>query len=127
VLADRLDDRELENLVCVYLQNRHGYLLRPASRLSADIDGEWVFRDRDHHEALIRARHGHASVPRDSDSLPTNAVDRVFVFSPTDTYGPHPAPNVTEIEYADIVEFIRTERWSLPQGVGYWVDRVIDA
>lgn len=127
VLADRLDDGELENLVCVYLQNRHGYMLRPPSRLSGEVHAGPVFRDADHREAVVCARGGHAPVPRDSQSLLTGAVDRVFVFSPTDTYGPDPAPNVIEIDHAEIIDFIRSERWSLPQGVEYWVDRARDA
>jgi hypothetical protein len=65
-------------------------------------------------------------VPRDSASLPTAAVDEVFVFSPTSTYGADPAPNVTEIAYDEIAEFVTTERWSLPPAVENWFSRALD-
>jgi hypothetical protein len=126
VLCDYLDDRELETLLCVYLQNRLGYLLRPESRrLQVDADG-YVLRNALRDVALVQARRGHVPVPRDARSLGAKQVDHVFVFSPTDTYGPDPAPNVTEIRRDEIVEFIRSERWSLPQSVEDWVSRALD-
>jgi hypothetical protein len=126
VLTGYLDDDDVENLVCVYLQNRLGYLLRPTSAGPGIAANEYVLRDAHRHEALVWARRGHSRVPRDARSLPTDAVDQVFVFSPTDTYGPDPAPNVTEIDYEDIIGFIRTERWSLPQSVEHLVGNALD-
>jgi hypothetical protein len=126
VLTRYLDDEDIENLVCVYLQNRLGYLVRSASAGPGIATDEYVLRDADRHEALVWARRGHSLVPRDARTLPTDAVDQVFVFSPTDTYGPDPAPNVTAIDYEDIIRFIRTERWSLPQSVEDWVGNALD-
>jgi hypothetical protein len=126
VLTGYLDDEDVENLVCVYLQNRLGYLLRSTSAGPGIATDEYVLRDADRHEALVWAKRGHSLVARDARTLPTDAVDQVFVFSPTDTYGPDPAPNVTEIDYEDMIRFIRTERWSLPQSVEYWVGDALD-
>jgi hypothetical protein len=126
VLCDYLDDQELETLLCVYLQNRLGYLLRPVSRQPpVDADG-YVLRNALRDVALVHARRGHVAVARDARSLGAQEVDRVFVFSPTDTYGPDPAPNVTEIPRDEMVEFIRSERWSIPQSVEEWVSRALD-
>jgi hypothetical protein len=126
VLCDCLDEEELENLLCVYLQNRLGYLLRPCSRRpDVHADG-YVLRGRMHDVAVVHACPGHVPVPRDAGSLGARDVDHVFVFSPTDTYGPDPAPNVTEIRRDEMVEFIRSERWSLPQSVEGWVSQALD-
>jgi hypothetical protein len=75
---------------------------------------------------LQRLNQRDAAMARDAGSLPTDAVDEVFVFSPTDTYGPDPAPNVKEIDHTDVVEFIRNERSSLPETVEQWISRASD-
>lgn len=126
MLTGYLDDRDLEDLVCVYLQSRHGYLPRPPSRNLGIAAFKHMLRESDRRSAIIRARRGHAALARDAGSLPSDAVDLIFVFSPTDTYGPDPAPNVREIDYQDIVEFIRNDRPSLPENVEHWVSRASD-
>jgi hypothetical protein len=126
VLTDHLSDEDLENLLCVFLQSRFGYLVRTGSARGDAAAGEYVLRNAVRNEAVVRARHGHVTVPRDSSSLRADAVDNVFVFSPTNTYGPDPAPNVIEIDYDDLVDFIRTERWSLPRSVEDWVSQALD-
>jgi hypothetical protein len=122
VLCNCLDDDELEILLCVYLQNRLGYLLRPVSRQAQFGPDGYVLRKGLDHVALVSARRGHIPVPRDAGSLGAPEVDHVFVFSPTDTYGPDPAPNVTEIRRDEMVEFIRSEGWSLPLSVSRALD-----
>jgi hypothetical protein len=47
------------------------------------------------------------------------------VFSPTGSYGPDPAPNVVELDYDDIAEFMRTDRRSLPRTVEFWVNKAL--
>ena len=74
----------------------------------------------------MHARSGGTLVARDAQSLPTEFVDEVFVFSPTNTYGPDPAPNVHEINARDLIDFIRSERWSLPLSVSEWMERALD-
>lgn len=126
VLTSYLDDRDLEDLVCVYLKSRLGYLPRPPSRGSGIAAFKYMLRDTDRRSAIVRARRGYAAMARDAGSLPTDAVDEVFVFSPTGTYGPDPAPNVKEIDHRDVVEFIRNERSSLPETVEQWISRASD-
>jgi hypothetical protein len=124
ILADRLEDDALEQLVCVYLQNRYGYLVR--SRPPGAVDHGYLLRNAAHKQALVRARSRHTLVARDEASLPTHTVDHVFVFSPTNTYGPDPAPNVCAINAEDLIDFIRTESWSLPLSVSEWIERAAD-
>ena len=85
-----------------------------------------MLRDGYGREAIVRARRGGSVVPRDAAVLPTDAVDQVFVFSPTGTYGPDPAPNVTELDYYDIIDFMRNDRPILPRSVDHWVSRALD-
>jgi hypothetical protein len=124
ILADYLDDEALEQLICVYLQNRFGYLMRTGAPRPASYD--YILRNTAHNEAVVHARGGDTLVARDAYSLPTSAVDHVFVFSPTNTYGPDPAPNVREIDAEDLIDFIRTESWSLPQSLSEWIERAAD-
>lgn len=124
ILTDRLDDDALEELVCVYLQNRFGYLVRTSR--SPAVGYDYVLRNAARGEAVVHARRADTLVARDASSLPTDAVDQVFVFSPTNTYGADPAPNVREIDAEDLIDFIRSECWSLPQSVSEWIERAVD-
>lgn len=124
ILTDHLSERALEELICVYLQNRHGYLVRPRTARVSEYD--YVLRNPARDEALVHARAGDTLVARDAHSLPTDIVDHVFVFSPTNTYGPDPAPNVREIDAQDLINFIHSEPWSLPQSVNVWVEQAVD-
>jgi hypothetical protein len=124
ILSDVLDDDALEELIRVYLQNRYGYLVRTPAPGEAHRD--YILRDAARNEALVHARGGDVLVARDAPSLPTDIVDLVFVFSPTGTYGPDPAPNVREIDAADLIDFMGSEPWSLPLSVSQWIERVSD-
>jgi hypothetical protein len=124
MLTEHLDDDALEELICVYLQNRYGYLVRTRTPDAAGHD--YVLRNAARTEVLVHARGGGMLVARDADSLPTDIVEYVVVFSPTNSYGPDPAPNVREINAEDLIEFIRSEPWSLPQRVSKWVERAVD-
>jgi hypothetical protein len=126
VMSEYLDDHDLETLVSVYLQNRHGYFARPLPpRFEARADTP-ALRDAHARWAVVRAKRGHQLLARDAQSLPGGPIDEVFVFSPTGTYGPDPAPNVTAVDYEEVVDFIRSERWSLPEPVERWVRRALD-
>jgi len=127
VLTTYLDDREVQNLVSAYLQRRRGYLVRPRGRRPGLAPWEYVLRNADGREALVRARRGFSCVPRDPGSLPADAVDVVYVFSPTGTYGPNPAANVLELDYDDVVEFMSGERWSASATVQQWLSRAVDS
>jgi len=126
VLTTYLDDHEVQSLVSVYLQRRYGYLVRPRGRRPGLAPWEYVLRDAQGREALVRARRGFSCVPRDPGSLPADAVDFVYVFSPTGTYGPNPAANVVELEYDELVEFMRHERWNASATVQEWLSRALD-
>ncbi|MGA2924825.1 MAG: hypothetical protein ABSG43_02335 [Solirubrobacteraceae bacterium] len=123
VLTTYLDDRDVQQLVSGYLQRRYGYLVRPWVRRPGLAGWEYVLRDGHGREALVRARRGFSCVPRDPGSLPSRAVDLVYVFSPTGTYGPNPAANVVELEYDEIVAFMRHGCWSTSPAVTGWLDR----
>jgi hypothetical protein len=124
VLSNFLDDDALEELICVYLQNRYGYLVRTPA--PSETHRDYILRNPDRDEALVHARRGGMLVDRDAQSLPAEFVDEVFVFSPTNTYGPDPAPNVREIDARELIDFIRSERWSLPLSVSEWIERALD-
>jgi hypothetical protein len=123
MLTDHLGDDALEELICVYLQNRYGYLVRARTPAAAGYD--YVLRNAARTEVLVHARGGGMLVARDADSLPTDIVDHVLVFSPTNTYGPDPAPNVREMNVEVLIEFIRSEPWSLPRSVSEWMTRAL--
>ena len=122
VLRSYLDDRDVLDLVRAYLQRTFGYPVRRPARHRI-VGSEDVLRDSFGHDAIVRARRGGSVVPCTAASLSTGAVDQVFVFSPTGTYGPDPAPNVTQLDHDDVIEFMRTERRILPPSVRHWVSR----
>lgn len=107
VLTTHLEDEQLEELVCVYLQNRFGYLVR----------GDYLLCHPEREAATVQVR---SRPPR---LATTRTVERVYAFPPT---GRPPRPNVTELDYEDFVSFIVSERWSLPLGVAPWVSRALD-
>ena len=78
MLTDHLGDDALEELICVYLQNRYGYLVRARTPAAAGYD--YVLRNAARTEVLVHARSGGMLVARDADSLPTDIVDHVLVF-----------------------------------------------
>jgi hypothetical protein len=126
ILATCLSAQDLEDLVCVYLQRRYGYLVLPASRRPDTPAYEYVLRHPDDgHEAVVQVKSGDATVPVDSASLPTAAVERVFVFSPTESYGDDPAPNVTKLGRQDLIDFMHSEPRCLPPLVAHWVRQAV--
>lgn len=127
MLTSYLDDRDILDLVRAYLQRRFGFLVRRPARRRTVVGWEDVLRDSFGREAIVRVRRGGSVVSRAAASLSTGPVDQVFVFSPTGTYGPDPAPNVTQLDHDDVVEFMRSERGILPSSVGHWVTRASDA
>jgi hypothetical protein len=107
VLSHHLEDEQLEELVCVYLQNRFGYLVR----------GDYLLCHPERAVATVQVRSRPPRLPT------TRAVERVYAFPPND--GP-PRPNVVELDYEDFVAFVASERWSLPLGVAQWVSWALD-
>lgn len=125
ILRSCLDAQDLEDLICVYLQRRYGYLAVPGRRQPDTPAYEYVLRHPDGHEAVVQVKRGHAPVLRDAQSLPTEAVDRVYVFSPSGTYGPTPARNVTTLTNEEIIAFMRNERTCLPRNIEHWISQAI--
>jgi hypothetical protein len=121
VLTSCLTARDLEDLVATYLQRRHGYLVLPGSRRPDTPAYEYVLRHPDGHLAVAQVKSGWSTVPCDARSLPGELVDRVYVFSPTGSYGPTPAPNVQKLTTAELVAFMRSEPECLPPTVEHWV------
>lgn len=62
----------------------------------------------------MQVKSGWSTVPRDAGSLPVEAADRIYVFSPTGTYGENPAPNVTAIAFNELTGFMGNEPTCLP-------------
>ncbi len=119
-LASCLTSQDLEDLLAVYLQRRHGYLVLPGSRRPDTPAYEYVLRHPDGHTAVVQVKSGWSTVPRDAGSLPVEAADRVYVFSPTGSYGENPAPNVTAIAFDELTGFMRDEPTCLPPTVEHW-------
>jgi len=126
VLTDYLDDTDVYSLVCAYIQRRFGYLAMPPARRPGLGSWEYVLRDGYGCEAIVRAKRGGSIVSCNAPSLPADVIDRVFVFSPTGTYGAERASNVIEIDYDELIDFMRDERWHLPGTVEQWVSRALD-
>jgi hypothetical protein len=121
VLRTLLGAQDLEDLVAVYLQRVHGYLVLPASRRPDTPAYEYVLRHPDTgEEAVVQVKTGTSPVPRDGTSLPTSHVDRVFVFSPTASYSGRRAKNVTELGFEDLVRFMHEQPTCLPPLVEHW-------
>ncbi len=119
ILANHLGDDQVRTLVAHYLHYRHGYMLRPPRLRSLSGAWEYVARDGLRREAIIRAGRGFSPVPR-AAAIPDDAEIKLFAFSPTDTYGPDPHPNLIEIARDDIVTFIQAHPDSLPPHYQQW-------
>lgn len=126
MLQSCLTAQDLEDLVAVYIQRRHGYLVLPGSRRPDTPAYEYVLRHPDGRTAVVQVKGGRATVRRDANALPIDSVDEVFVFSPTGSYGNDPAPNVAEVPYEGLTEFMRSEPTCLPPMVEHWVGRSTD-
>lgn len=126
VLTSCLTSQDLEDLVAVYLQRRHGYLVLPGTRRPDTPAYEFVLRHPDGHLAVVQVKAGRSPVPRDAASLPTASVDRVYVASPTGTYSGEPAANVHELSPEELIAFMRAEPACLPPAVEHWVSRASD-
>lgn len=122
-----LSAQDLEDLVAVYLQRRHGYLVLPGSRRPDTPAYEYVLLHPDGHVAVVQVKSGWSTVPRDADSLPVDSVDRVYVYSPTASYGENPAPNVKALTSEELIDFMRAEPTCLPPMVAHWVRRATDS
>jgi hypothetical protein len=121
VLSALLGAQDLEDLVAVYLQRVYGYLALPASRRPDTPAYEYVLRHPDSgDEAVVQVKTGTSPVPRDRGSLPTRHVGRVFVFSPSGSYSGRRAANVVELQFDDLVRFMREQPTCLPPLVEHW-------
>ncbi len=119
VLVSLLSSQDLEDLVSCYLQRHYGYLVMPGSMRADTLAYEFVLRDPDHgHEAVLQVKSGHSAVSL--DTLPAD-VEKAFVFQPRGKYSGEPGANVTKLRFPDIIEFMRTEPFSLPRRVETWM------
>jgi hypothetical protein len=119
--------QDLEAVVGVYLQRRHGYGMLSGSRPDTPAY-EYVLRHPDDgHLAVVQVKTGRAAVPRDAGSLPMGSVDCAYVFSPTGTYSGKPTASVVTLPFDALVDFMRAEPMSLPPTVEHLVRLTSDA
>jgi hypothetical protein len=127
LLTSFLSASDLEDLVAAYLQQHEGYMVLPATRRRDTPAYEYVLVHPDGHQAVVQVKGGWSVVPRDAGSLPTELVEHVYVFSPTESYGPDPAPNVETIQSRDLLAFMHSPQSCLPPMVKYWTRLAADA
>ncbi len=120
VLASLLGAQELEDLVAVYLQSEHDYLVFPAARRPDTPAYEYVLRHPDGQEAIVQVKTGNSEVPVGADALPVEHVDRIYVFSPTGNYRGRRARNVERLDFGELVTFMREQADCLPPLVEHW-------
>jgi hypothetical protein len=119
VLTSLLSSQDLEDLISCYLQRRYGYLMMPGNTRPDTLAYEFVLRHPDDgHEAVLQVKSGHSAVHL--DALPTD-FRKAFVFSPSDSYTGQPAANVEKLLFANVIDFMTSEPFSLPRRVENWV------
>ena len=117
-IFDLCSDIDIEDVVLVYLQKEHKYLLIPSSRRSDTPYYEYLLKSPDGEEAVVQVKSGAITLdPATYQAFPS----RVFLFSPAG-YKPNSALNVTAIPRVAIEEFIKRHRNLLPKSIQIWLE-----
>jgi hypothetical protein len=115
---DLCSDLDLEDVVLVYLQSKHKYLLIPSSRRADTLAYEYVLKGPNGEEAVAQVKSGGIILnPGRYRDMPC----KVFLFSPAD-YTSDRASNVTLTSRRELEEFMRTQRSLLPMSIQLWLN-----
>ena len=118
VLRDILHPLDVEDLVCVFLQVRHNYIVLPGSHRSSTPVYEQVLISReDGHRAIVQVKTGGTSVDLEllrQAAAPDDA--RAFAYSATGSY-PEDASGISIIAEDELLAFAREHEQVLPARV----------
>lgn len=117
-IFDLFSDVDIEDVVLVYLQSEHKYLLIPSSRRTDTPFYEYLLKSPDGEEAVVQVKSGNIILdPASYRDFPS----KVFLFSPAG-YKSNSALNVTVIPRSCIEEFMKSHRALLPKAIQTWLE-----
>lgn len=113
---------DLEDLVALYLQRRHGHFLVPSSRSRKDdtLMYEYIMMDKSGQDIAVQVKSGDVSINvADYSELSTRA--QVFLFCPSGNYiGLENQKRITGISPEEIKNLIESESSLLPFRIRRW-------
>lgn len=117
-IFDLFSDIDIEDVVLVYLQHEHKYLLIPSSRRTDTPFYEYLLKSSDGDEAVVQVKSGNIILdPATYRDFPS----KVFLFSPAG-YQPASTSNVTAISRDEIEVFMQNHRNLLPKAIQLWLE-----
>jgi hypothetical protein len=120
LLSTRLEDDELEELLCVYLQRRHGYFVHGSAW--SPFRRPYMLRNAEGNTATVQVVDSSTGRSRFERRIHPDGIDRVFVFSRREHSGEQDIPGVAHVHHEDLVELIETEAWTLPLAVAQYLE-----
>ena len=117
VIRELLDPFDAEDLVCVFLQIRHNYIVLPASHRSGTPAYEQLLISRDDgRRAIFQVKTGYEPVDLPSLRRVAARDARAFAYSTTGTYSGS-KPGISIIEEDELLAFARQHEQYLPERV----------
>lgn len=121
VLRDMLDPFDVEDLVYVYLQAVHNWLVLPASRRTNTATYEYVLVHRDTQQlAIAQVKSGDSAVPMEELARAAGADHIAFAYSTGGHYDGDGGGRVHIIEEADLLDFAARCPHQLPPRARRW-------
>jgi hypothetical protein len=117
-LYELMTDRDLENLVFVYLQVKGWYVL-PGTHAIDTAHYEFVLVNRETGErAITQVKSGGTPI----DASRYSGQERAFLFAASENYGINIPPNAVLIKRRELNGFMRQMPHLLPRAVSTWID-----
>ena len=127
VLCDHLDPLDVEDLVYVYLQVVHDYVVLPASRRTDTPTYEYALvRPSDGQLAVVQVKTGDAAVDVGLLARTAGNDHAAYAYATSGRYAGGDHGRVKRISDAELMEFVASSPTLLPPRVKRWFDYAAD-
>ena len=120
---------QCEDVVALYLQHIHGYLLYPSTSKKTTKTYEYVLvHPGDGHRALVQVKSGVAALNREVfqrlvETETTQPATKIYLFSTDDRYAGIEDPRIECLSSKELERFVHDNTNLMPRSVSIWLHR----